>query len=65
MPQHAVGGRKIKTFNSLNFRNSGIRIKLTIASSSGHGAAAVMLPKFSTTGDPRRNCEKFTQMFKD
>ena len=27
--------------------------------------AAVMLPSFSITGDPRRNCEKFTQMFKD
>ena len=36
-----------------------------MASSSGQGVAAVMLPKFSTTGDPRRNCEKFIQMFKD
>jgi len=36
-----------------------------MASSSGQGVAAVMLPRFSTTGDPRRNCEKFIQMFKD
>ena len=36
-----------------------------MASSSGQGVAAVMLPRFSTTGDPRRNCEKFVQMFKD
>ena len=36
-----------------------------MASSSGQGVAAIMLPRFSTTGDPRRNCEKFIQMFKD
>ena len=36
-----------------------------MASSSGQGVAAVMPPRFSTTGDPRRNCEKFIQMFKD
>ena len=36
-----------------------------MASSSGHGVAAVSLPKFSTSGDPRRNCEKFIQLFKD
>ena len=36
-----------------------------MASSSGQGVAAVMLPQFSTTGDPRRNREKFIHMFKD
>ena len=36
-----------------------------MASLSGQGVAAVMLPRFSTTGDPRRNCENFIQMFKD
>ena len=36
-----------------------------MASSSGQGVAAVMLPRFSTMGDPWRNCEKFIQMFKD
>ena len=36
-----------------------------MASSSGHGVAAVTLPKFSTSGDPRRNCEKFIQLVKD
>jgi len=36
-----------------------------MASSSGQGVAAVMLPRFSTTRDPRRNCEKFIQMLKD
>ena len=34
-----------------------IEIKLIMASSSGQGVAAVMLPTFSTSGDPRRNCE--------
>ena len=36
-----------------------------MATSSGQGVAAVMLPKFTTTGDPRSNCEKFIQSFKD
>ena len=36
-----------------------------MASSSEQGVAAVMLPRFLTTGDPQRNCEKFIQMFKD
>ena len=36
-----------------------------MASSSGNGVAAVTLPKFSTSGVPRRNCEKFIQLFKD
>ena len=36
-----------------------------MAYSSGHGVAAVTLPKFSTLGDPRRNCEKFIWLFKD
>ena len=36
-----------------------------MASSSGHGVAAVTLPKFLTSGDPRRNCEKFIQLFND
>ena len=36
-----------------------------MVSSSGHGVAAVTLPKFSTLGDPRRNCEKFIQLFKN
>ena len=36
-----------------------------MVTSSGQGVAAVMLPKFPTTGDPRSNCEKFIQSFKD
>ena len=36
-----------------------------MASSSEHGVAAVTLPKFSSSGDPRRNYEKFIQLFKD
>ena len=36
-----------------------------MASSSGHEVAAVTLRKFSTSGDPRRNCEKFIQVFND
>jgi len=36
-----------------------------MAFSTGQGVAAVTLPTFSTSGDPRRNCEKFIQMFKD
>ena len=89
LPQHTLGGRKIKTWRPSFFRyafvlpqhsvRSGIppdltlfselrnqdQINLTIASSSGKGVTAVMLPRFSTNRDPRRNCEKFIQMFKD
>ena len=36
-----------------------------MASSSGHGLAAVSLLKFSTSGDPRRNRKKFIQLFKN
>ena len=36
-----------------------------MASSPGQGVVAVTLPTFLTSGDPRRNCEKFIQMFKD
>ena len=74
LPQHALGCRKIKVaymyilfcFTFVlpqhgvrsDFRNSGIRINLTMLSSSGQGVTAVMLPRFSTTGGPRRNCAK-------
>ena len=59
LPQHGVRS-DLTLFSELR-----IRINPTMASSSGQGVAAVMLPRFSTTGDPRRNCEKFIQMFKD
>ena len=36
-----------------------------MASSSEQIFAVVMPPRFSTTGDLRRNCEKFIHMFKD
>ena len=36
-----------------------------MASSSGQGVAAVTLPKFWTSGHPRRNCEKLIQLLKD
>ena len=59
LPQHGVR-------SGLNSsRDSRIKVNLTMASSSGQGVAAVMPSRFSTTGDPRRNCEKFIQMFKD
>ena len=42
-----------------------LRKKIVMATSLGLGvAAAVSLPKFSTTGDSRRNCEEFIQSFK-
>ena len=36
-----------------------------MVSLSGQGVTAVTLPKFLTSGDRRRNCEKFIQLFKD
>ena len=56
LPQHGVRS---------GISSSGIKINLMMASSSGQGVAAVMLPRFSTMGDRRRNCKKFIQMFKD
>ena len=32
---------------------------------TGQGVAAVILPRFLNSGDPRKNCEKFIQSFKD
>ena len=70
-----LGGRNIKMWCPSLFHcafllprhgvRSGIPTDLTMASSSGQGVTAVMLARFSTMGDPQRNCEKFIQSSMD